>query len=94
MWIGIVLVTMGIIILLRNFGIFVGVNLWGIFLSLLIIALGLSIITGRRRFWPIYSSHKQQSFIKQTALEELKRRYALGEINRDEYEKMRKDLSN
>jgi len=94
MWIGTILVVMGIIFFLRNFGIFVGTNLWGIFLSLLIIALGLSIITGKRRFWPGYFSHKQQSFSKRTALEELKRSYARGEINRDEYEKARKDFSN
>ena len=94
MWIGIVLATMGVVLFLKNFGIFVGANLWGIFLSLLIIALGLSIITGRQIFWPRYFSHKQQSFGKRTALKELKRRYALGEINRDEYERAREDLLN
>lgn len=60
---------------------------WGVFIALVVLAVrGLSSNTGRSEATPPHSEPRQ------TPLEIAKARYAKGEINRDEYESLRRDL--
>ena len=95
MWFGIVLVIIGILLLLKTLGVPITGNLWGIFWALVLLAIGASIITRRTKWglgrdFPFWHHHPRQ---KKEAMETLKRRYARGEITKEEFEKMKQDLT-
>ncbi len=95
MWFGIVLVIVGILLLLKTLGVPIAGNLWGIFWALVLLAIGASIIT-RRTKWGLgrdfpFWHHQVRS--QKDAMEALKRRYARGEITKEEFEKMKQDLA-
>ena len=92
---GIVLVIIGILLLLRTLGIPITGNLWGIFWALVLLAIGASIITrGTKwdpgRYFPFWH-HQARS--QKDSMETLKRRYARGEISKEEFERMKQDLA-
>ncbi len=93
MWFGMVLVVIGVLFLLKTLGVYIPGNLWGIFWALVLIAIGASIITrgtkwglGRNFPFGYYQARQQKERI-----ESLKRRYARGEITKEEFEKMKED---
>ena len=95
MWFGIVLIIVGILLLLKTLGVPITGNLWGIFWALVLLAIGASIIT-RRTKWGLgrdfpFWHHQDRS--QKDAMEALKRRYARGEITKEEFEKMKQDLA-
>jgi len=95
MWFGVVLVIVGILLLLKTLGVPIAGNLWAIFWALVLVAIGVSIITHRTRWgqrWD-FLSWPQQHRRQREALEALKRRYARGEITKEEFERMKRDLS-
>jgi putative membrane protein len=95
MWFGVILVIVGILLLLKTLGVPIAGNLWGIFWALVLIAIGASIITHRTKWgrrWDFLSWHKQYRRQRE-AVEALKRRYARGEITKEEFERMKRDLS-
>ena len=95
MWFGIVLVIVGILLLLKTLGIPIAGNLWGIFWALVLVAIGVSIVTHRTKWgqrWD-FLSWSQQHHRQKEAVEALKRRYARGEITKEEFERMKQDLS-
>ena len=95
MWFGVILVIVGVLLLLKTLGVPITGNLWGIFWALVLIAIGASIITHRTKWgrrwdflwWP--QQHRRQK----EAVEALKRRYARGEITKEEFGRMKRDLS-
>jgi len=95
MWFGVVLVIVGVLLLLRTLGVPIRGNLWGIFWALVLVAIGASIITDRTKWgqrWGFCSWHPKHRGKKQ-ALDALKKRYARGEITKEEFERMKQDLS-
>ncbi len=95
MWFGIVLVIVGILLLLKTLGVPITGNLWGIFWALVLLAIGASIITRRTKWglgrdFPFWHHQARQ---QKEAMEALKRRYAQGEITKEEFEKMKQDLA-
>ena len=95
MWFGVILVIVGVLLLLKTLGVPIGGNLWGIFWALVLVAIGASIITDRTKWgqrWGFCSWHPKHRGKKQ-ALDTLKRRYARGEITKEEFERMKRDLS-
>ncbi len=95
MWFGIVLVIVGILLLLKTLGVPITGNLWGIFWALVLLAIGASIIT-RRTKWGLgrdFPFWHHQVHSQKDAMEALKRRYARGEITKEEFEKMKQDLA-
>ncbi|GAF67340.1 unnamed protein product [marine sediment metagenome] len=95
MWFGIVLVIVGILLLLKTLGVPIAGNLWGIFWALVLLAIGASIITRRTKWglgrdFPFWHHQARQ---QKDAMEALKRRYARGEITKEEFEKMKQDLA-
>ena len=95
MWFGIVLVIVGVLLLLKTLGVPIAGNLWGIFWALVLLAIGASIIT-RRTKWGLgrdFPFWHHQVRNQKDAMEALKRRYARGEITKEEFEKMKQDLA-
>ena len=95
MWFGIVLVIVGILLLLKTLGIPIAGDLWGIFWALVLVAIGVSILTHRTKWgrrWDFLCWHPQYHRQRE-AVEALKRRYARGEITKEEFERMKQDLS-
>jgi len=95
MWFGIVLVIVGILLLLKTLGVPITGNLWGIFWALVLLAIGASIITRRTKWarkWDFPFGYHQARHQKE-AVEALKRRYARGEITKEEFEKIKQDLA-
>ena len=95
MWFGIVLIIVGILLLLKTLGVPITGNLWGIFWALVLLAIGASIIT-RRTKWGLgrdFPFWHHQAHSQKDAMEALKRRYARGEITKEEFEKMKQDLA-
>ena len=93
MWFGLVLVIMGILLLLRSLGVIISANLWGVFFALVLVAIGASIITRRTKWakhWDFTFWHHH--WRQKEAMESLKRRYARGEISKEEFEKMKEEL--
>jgi len=95
MWFGIVLVIVGILLLLKTLGVPITGNLWGIFWALVLLAIGASIITRRTKWglgqdFPFWHHQARQ---QKDAMEALKRRYARGEITKEQFEKMKQDLA-
>ena len=95
MWFGIVLIIVGILLLLKTLGVPITGNLWGIFWALVLLAIGASIITRRTKWglgrdFPFWHHQARQ---QKDAIDALKRRYARGEITREEFEKMKQDLA-
>ena len=95
MWFGVILVIVGVLLLLKTLGVLITGNLWGIFWALVLIAIGASILTHRTKWggrWDfLCRSHQYRR--QREALEALKRRYARGEITKEEFERMKRDLS-
>lgn len=95
MWFGVILVIVGVLLLLKTLGVPITGNLWGIFWALVLIAIGASILTHRtkwgRRWDFVCRPHQYRR--QREALEALKRRYARGEITKEEFERMKRDLS-
>jgi len=94
MWFGVVLVIIGVLLLLKTLGVVIAGSLWGIFWALVLVAIGVSIITHQTRWgkqwsFPFWSSHYRR---QREAMEALKKRYARGEINKEEFEKMKQDI--
>ena len=94
MWFGVVLVIIGILLLLKTLGVVIAGSLWGIFWALVLIAIGASIIThqtkwGKRWSFPFCNLQYRR---QKEAMEALKRRYARGDINKEEFEKMKQNL--
>ena len=95
MWFGIVLVIVGILLLLKTLGVPIAGNLWGVFWALVLVAIGASIMTHRTKWgkhWDFPFCHPKYRRQKQ-ALEALAKRYAKGEITKEEFEKMKEDIS-
>ncbi|MFQ5836001.1 MAG: SHOCT domain-containing protein [bacterium] len=95
MWFGIILVIVGVLLLLKTLGVPITGNLWGIFWALILVAIGASIITRRTKWgqrWDFLCWH-QQYRRQREAVEALKRRYARGEITKEEFERTKRDLS-
>ena len=95
MWFGVIMVIVGILFLLKTLGVPIGGSLLGIFWALVLVAIGASIITHRTKWgrrWDFWSQHPKHGGEKQ-ALNALQRRYARGEINKEEFERMKRDLS-
>ena len=95
MWFGIVLVIVGVLLLLKTLGVPISGSLWGIFWALVLVAIGASIITRRTKWgrrWDFPFWH-HQPWLQRHAMEALKRRYARGEITKEEFEKMKQDLA-
>lgn len=95
MWFGIVLVIVGILLLLKTLGVPIAGNLWGIFGALVLVAIGASIMTHRTKWgrrWDFPFCHPKYHHQKQ-ALEDLARRYAKGEIPKEEFERMKQEIS-
>ncbi len=95
MWFGIVLVIVGVLFLLKTLGVPITGNLWGIFWALVLLAIGASIITRRTKWglgrdFPFWHHQARQ---QKDTMETLKRRYARGEITKEEFEKMKQDLA-
>ncbi len=89
------LVIVGVLLLLKTLGVPITGNLWEIFWALVLLAIGASIIT-RRTKWGLgrdfpFWHHQVRS--QKDAMEALKRRYARGEITKEEFEKMKQDLA-
>jgi len=94
MWFGVILVIIGVLLLLKTLGVVIAGSLWGIFWALVLVAIGVSIVThqtkwGRR--WDFFSWHPHYRRQKE-AVEALKRRYARGEITKEEFERMKQDI--
>lgn len=62
--------------------------LWWVLIIVLIVAL-IRWITGRSRHYMYYDDHRKD----RSALSIIKERYARGEINKQEYEEKKRDLS-
>ncbi len=95
MWFGVALVIVGVLLLLRTLGVPIRGNLWGIFWALVLVAIGASIITDRTKWgrrWGFCSWHPKHRG-KKHALDALKRGYARGGITKEEFERMKRDLS-
>jgi putative membrane protein len=72
-----------------NFGMMGGGGFFGLFLWLFVIAGIVLLVLWLNRRQP----EKKNSNTNESALDILKKRYALGEISREEFEKMKKDIS-
>ena len=80
---------------MKGLGVPIAGNLWAIFWALILVAIGASIITHRTKwgrrwdfsFWHPKYHHQRQG------LEALKRRYARGEITKEDFQRMKEDLS-
>lgn len=95
MWFGMVLVIVGVLLLLKTLGVPITGSLWGIFWALVLVAIGASIITrqtkwGQRWNFPFWQQHYRH---QKDAMEALKKRYARGEITKEEFERMKQDLA-
>jgi len=49
---------------------------------------------GNKFCWPFYNSEKNIDGSSESAIEILKKRYAKGEITKEEYDRIKKDLLN
>ncbi|MEM0163721.1 MAG: SHOCT domain-containing protein [Thermoplasmata archaeon] len=68
-------------------GMMFGPGIWMMVFGLIFVALIIGIV-----IWAIYGVSEEQNHDRQSALDILEKRYARGEISRDEYLKTREDL--
>jgi|Deesub1362A_J573_1020465.scaffolds.fasta_scaffold00032_4 putative membrane protein len=82
--------------MIHGFGGMSGFGGWGIFNSIFMLAFWILIIVGivfLIKYLVSQSGSGSQKTSDENLLEILKRRYAKGEITREEFEKMKKELS-
>lgn len=80
--------------MMHGFGYWGGFGGWGIFNYILMLAFWILVIVGivfLIKYLIVHSSGQQKSS-GENPLDILKRRYAKGEISKEEFEKMKKDL--
>lgn len=80
--------------MMHGFGYWGGLGGWGILGSILMLAFWILVIVGivfLIKYLIVHSSGQQKSS-GENPLDILKRRYAKGEISKEEFEKMKKDL--
>ncbi|HEB31530.1 hypothetical protein LCGC14_1154620 [marine sediment metagenome] len=74
---------------MMGFGMMGGWGFFGIFFMIIVIVGIVLLVVWLNRKQP----EKQSSNIDESALDILKKRYALGEISKEDYERMKKEIS-